>query len=77
MSQNPFKDARVQNFENGAPRRGGGAHDPDGFTVKDTKIRWNAWEHDCIQRLARRECTTIQGLVRSIVRKRLFEEFGR
>lgn len=50
---------------------------PDEFTTKDSKIRWTAWEHDALLRLARRECTTLQGLVRSIVRKRLLEEFPR
>lgn len=51
--------------------------EPDGLPVKTVHVRFNAWELTRLQKLARRECTTMQGLIRGALRKVLFEEYGR
>ncbi len=50
--------------------------DPDGMPVKDVHVRLNAWEHAQLQKLGRRECASMQRLIRMLVRERLFAVFG-
>ncbi len=50
--------------------------DPDGLAAKEVHVRFNAWEHEHLQKLGRRECASMQRLIRTIVRQRLFEAFG-
>jgi hypothetical protein len=46
------------------------------MAAKEVHVRLNAWEHEHLQRLGRRECASMQRLIRTIVRQRLFEVFG-
>ncbi len=48
--------------------------DPHGLPVKHMHVKWNVWELEQLERLARRECVPMTVLVRKLVRQRLLAE---
>lgn len=66
----------AEEWEAEAPRRGRGAN-PDGLPAKYARIRFNLWEHEKMQLLARKRGLTMQQLVRNAMREVLFSEFER
>lgn len=48
--------------------------DPHGMPTKHMHVKWNPWELEQLERLARRDCVPMTTLVRRIVRQRLLSD---